>query len=254
MIITLAFTTQQWQADLSQPLDISLPLKEGSLNPNCYYAEPVQVETIEVGDFIGSVARGGSVNYQKISFTPHGNGTHTECYGHLVADTKATLHSLLNTFHFIAEVVSLTPKIASSGDAIITLESLKQMIKHPGSKALVIRTLPNEENKRIRQYSGTNPPYLEAALTQYLAENNIEHLLLDLPSVDKEVDGGALAAHKAFWRLEGVVRKQCTITELVYVPEHVQDGLYLLNLQITSLEIDASPSKPVLYKLTEFLP
>jgi len=254
MIITLHFNAKQWQADLSQPLDISIPLKEGELNPTCYYADPVKFDTIEMGNFIGSVQRGGSVNYQKISFTPHGNGTHTECYGHLVADPKATLNSLLNIFHFITEVISLRPHFLDNGDALITLESLKQKIKHPTAKALVIRTLPNDDSKKTRQYSGTNPPYLEAALTQHLAEKSIEHLLLDLPSVDREVDGGALSAHKAFWNLDGIVRKHCTITELIYVPEHIPDGLYLLNLQITSLEIDASPSKPVLYKLTEFLP
>ena len=254
MIITLPFDAKQWQADLSQALDISIPLKEGDLNPSCYYAESVKFETIEMGDFIGSVQRGGPVNYQKISLTPHGNGTHTECYGHLVADTKVTLNSLLNTFHFIAEVISLHPQTTEEGDTLITLESLKQKIKHLTAKALVIRTLPNDVSKKSRQYSGTNPTYLEPALTHYLAEMGIDHLLLDLPSVDKEVDGGALSAHKAFWQLEGAARRHCTITELIYVPEKIQDGLYLLNLQITSLEIDASPSKPVLYKLTEFLP
>jgi arylformamidase len=254
MIITLNFQTKQWQADLSHPLDISIPLRQGDTNPSCYYAEPVKFETIEMGDFIGSVQRGGSVNYQQISLTPHGNGTHTECYGHLVADTKATLNSLLNMFHFVAEVISLQSQITNDGDAVITLESLKQKSKYEDVKAVVIRTLPNDASKKSKQYSGTNPPYLEAALTNYLAERGVEHLLLDLPSVDREVDGGALSAHKAFWRLDGLVRKHCTITELIYVSPEVQDGLYLLNLQITSLEIDASPSKPVLYKLTEFLP
>jgi len=34
----------------------------------------------------------------------------------------------------------------------------------------------------------------------------------------------------------------------VYVPNSIEDGIYLLNLQIASFENDASPSKPVLYK------
>ena len=77
----------------------------------------------------------------------------------------------------------------------------------------------------------------------------MNHLLIDLPSVDKEIDGGALAAHKKFWNMHGEVRKTSTITELIYVPNSVIDGLYLLNLQIPSMELDAVPSKPVLYKL-----
>lgn len=254
MIITLLFQSKQWQADLSRPLDISIPLREGNDNPNCYYAEAVKFETIEMGDFIGSVNRGGAVNYQKITLTPHGNGTHTESYGHLSADSSATLNALHTTFHFVAEVISLTPEKKADGDAVITYESFKKNIKYPQAKAVVIRTLPNPESKKSKYYSGTNPPYLDPALTAYLAEFGVDHLLIDLPSVDREVDGGKLSAHKAFWRLEKEVRKHCTITELIYVPENIQDGLYLLNLQITSLETDASPSKPVLYKLTEFIP
>jgi arylformamidase len=254
MIISLPFDSKHWQADLSRPLDISIPLQEGAANPSCYYAEPTKFETIERGDFVGSVARGGPVNYQKISLTPHGNGTHTECYGHLVADSKATVNSLLNKFHFVSEVISLAPQVGRHDDLIITLELVKEKIKHPTVKALIIRTQPNHGGKKNKQYSGTNPPYLEAALTHYLADLGVEHLLIDLPSVDKEVDGGVLSAHKAFWRLNEKRRIHSTITELIFVPEEIQDGLYLLNLQIISLEMDASPSKPVLYKLTEFLP
>ena len=44
-------------------------------------------------------------------------------------------------------------------------------------------------------------------------------------------------------------RLDCTITELIYVPDDIPDGLYLLNLQIASFEIDVSPSKPVLYQI-----
>jgi hypothetical protein len=41
-------------------------------------------------------------------------------------------------------------------------------------------------------------------------------------------------------------RLNATITEMIYVKDVVLDGTYLLNLQITSFENDASPSKPVL--------
>ena len=44
-------------------------------------------------------------------------------------------------------------------------------------------------------------------------------------------------------------RFNCTITEMIYVYEEIQDGSYLLNLQFASFENDASPSKPVLYSL-----
>jgi kynurenine formamidase len=253
MNIHFDFNKKKYTADLLRPLDISLPLKEGVENPNCYWADPVKFETISSGDFIGSVKAGGSVNYQKLTVTPHGNGTHTECYGHLSSDETATINRCLTSFHFIAEVISVTPEKINNGDQVITLHSVKEKIKHSQAGALVLRTLPNTDAKKTQSYSGTNPPYIEAAVTEYLASQNIQHLLIDLPSVDREVDEGKLLAHKAFWKLEGNIRKLCTITELVFVDNSIQDGLYLLNLQITSLEMDASPSKPLLYKLAEVL-
>ena len=77
-----------------------------------------------------------------------------------------------------------------------------------------------------------------------------QHLLLDLPSVDREEDAGQLLAHHAFWQYPAQPRREATITELIFVPNEIADGLYLLNIQITSLELDASPSKPVLYALS----
>jgi hypothetical protein len=116
-----------------------------------------------------------------------------------------------------------------------------------------MRTLPNADAKRTANYSGTNPPYLAHEAAAYLVQLGVNHLLIDLPSVDQEADGGKLLAHKAFWQFPGNIRKACTITELIFVDTAIADGLYLLNLQITSLEMDASPSKPVLYNLTEVL-
>lgn len=252
MIIQLTLRNRTYRADLTQPFDISLPIQSGSDNPTCYWADPVVMETIRSGDFIGSVQEGGSVNYQKLSITPHGNGTHTECYGHISAD-QATINQCLTDFHFIAEVISIKPELAVSGDFIITRKALAERIKSKTPQAIIIRTLPNTVGKRTARYSGTNPPYLGHEATAYLVELGVDHLLIDLPSVDKESDGGKLLAHKAFWEFPERIRKNCTITELVYVADTIQDGLYLLNLQITSLEMDASPSKPVLYNLAEVL-
>ncbi|MEL6824109.1 MAG: hypothetical protein AAFP70_20315, partial [Calditrichota bacterium] len=48
-----------------------------------------------------------------------------------------------------------------------------------------------------------------------------------------------------------VSRIRSTITELIFVPAEVKDGLYLLNLQLSPLPLDAVPSRPVLYQLNE---
>jgi kynurenine formamidase len=250
MIIRTSTNNKIFTADLSLPLDISIPIHNGEQNPNCYWADPVKFETIRTEDFTGSVKEGGSVNYQKLSITPHGNGTHTECYGHISND-GATLNQSLHQFHFVAELISVQPEKTTTDDFVISLQHLKQKLKHPGIDSIIIRTLPNTESKKTRRYSGTNPPYLEAAAAEFMARTNIHHLLIDLPSIDREVDEGRLSAHKSFWRFQKRIRNTSTITELIYVDNTIPDGLYLLNLQIISLEMDASPSKPVLFKLTE---
>ena len=253
MMITLHEQNKNYQADLSRPLDISVPIQAGNKNPSCYGADPVRIETIESGDFVGSVEKGGSVNHQKLTITPHGNGTHTECVGHILADRTATITQCLTSFHSLALVISVSPERSSSGDQVITKKILQEKLKGPVSTSLVIRTLPNSEAKKSRHYTGTNPPYLESDAVAFLVRNGVQHLLIDLPSLDPEVDGGKLAAHKAFWNWPNEIRRNSTITELVYISDTIPDGLYLLNLQIISLEMDASPSKPILYKLTEVL-
>ena len=49
------------------------------------------------------------------------------------------------------------------------------------------------------------------------------------------------------------VRAHCTITEMIFVPNEIRDGLYLLNLQTTSFDLDASPSKPVIFLVSQEL-
>ncbi|SNR51244.1 MULTISPECIES: cyclase family protein [Hymenobacter] len=254
MLATYPYQGHTYSFDPSTPLDISLPLAPGEQQVNCFWAEPVQFDVIRVGSFVGSVAEGGSTNYKRVHLTPHGNGTHTECYGHISPAPEATLDRCLRRFLFVARLVSVQPRVLANGDAVVLLEDVRQELAKNQTEtfcpeALILRTLPNDDAKRSRQYSGTNPTYLEPAVAHYLVAQGIEHLLLDLPSVDREEDGGELLAHHAFWQYPYATRHAATITELIFVPDTVADGLYLLNLQVTSLVLDASPSKPVLYAL-----
>jgi kynurenine formamidase len=246
---SLTIKGEEFTIDISNPLDISLPLQEGNKNPNCYWAEPPIFETIREENFIGSVAEGGPVNYQKITITPHGNGTHTEGRAHIEKEMSATVNNSLKKFIFICELISVKPELSKNGDLVITEVLLKESFANRNAEALVVRTLPNNTDKRTRKYSGSNPPYFTPEAIAYLVKMGIQHLLTDLPSIDKEVDGGKLAGHRAFWYPDGVARDYCTITELIYVADRIEDGLYLLNLQVCSLATDAAPSKPLLYYL-----
>ncbi|MCX2678800.1 cyclase family protein [Galbibacter sp. EGI 63066] len=247
MLSTIQINSKKHNVDLSKPIDISIPLRGDKDNPNAWYLDPPKIEPVVDGGFTGSVSAGASTNFNNIFFNPHAHGTHTECVGHI---TKVfhSINKTLKQFFFLAELISVTPE-KMGDDLVISKKQLETALKDQHPEALVIRTLPNTENKLSKQYSHTNPPYLLEETAIFIREKGIEHLLIDLPSVDKEKDEGKLLAHKTFWDVNGKIRKEATITEFIFVPDQVEDGTYLLNLQIAPFENDASPSKPVLYEV-----
>ena len=247
MKIRITHPNGNYRADLSEPIDISLPLKNGPENVNAWYVPPPAITPVTDGDFVGSVAAGASTNFNNIFFNPHAHGTHTECVGHISREFHS-VNRELNTFFFMAKLISVLP-LKTGDDLVITQDQVSEAIGTQVPEALIIRTLPNATDKKDRQYSHTNPPYLSEEAARWIASQGISHLLIDLPSVDKEKDEGKLLAHKAFWNYPDQPRTGTTITEFIYVPDPVPDGSYLLNLQIASFENDATPSKPVLYKI-----
>ena len=235
--------------DLSKPLDISIPMKGTASNVNAWYVDHPKIAPHVDGDFIGKVSEGASTNFNNISFNPHAHVTHTESVGHITEDCHS-VNKNLKRYFFTAEVVTIAPE-KYQDDFVISRKQLQYAIGNKKREALIIRTLPNIKEKLTKQYSNTNPPYLLEQAAELLVNKGIEHLLIDLPSVDKEKDGGALLAHKAFWNVNGSVRKNATITEFIYVPNTIKDGKYYLNLQVAPIENDASPSRPVLYKIED---
>lgn len=245
MEIELKHNNRNFKIDLSKPIDISIPMSASSDTASAWYVNPMKIEPVCMGDWVGDVKQGASVNFRNIFFNPHGNGTHTECVGH-ISKEDYSINQLLKKFFFLAQVISVTPE-EINGDKVIRKEHLANLQNK--IEAIIIRTLPNYPEKLHHQYSNTNPPYLHHEAARFCRENGIKHLLIDLPSVDKEKDDGKLLAHKAFWNYPEAPVLDATITEFIYVPSEAPDGIYLLNIQIASFENDASPSKPVLYKM-----
>ena len=246
-------TINNFQIDLSKPIDISIPLSNTDKNPIAWYIEKPEIEPVKFGDWVGKVSEGSSTNFNNIFFNPHGHGTHTECLGHITREFYS-INQCLKQFFFTAELISIEPENVNY-DLVITKHQIEKALKGKNLEAIVIRTLPNLQTKKSTNYSKTNPPYLAEEAATYIREIGIQHLLIDLPSVDREEDEGKLLAHKAFWNVKDVnnlnadARLNCTITEMIFVEDEIQDGSYFLNLQIASFENDASPSKPILYKI-----
>lgn len=240
--------SKKYKVDLSKAIDISLELVPGQASPNCFYAPLFDAVPYRSGDFVGSTLEGAPVNFMNVIINPHGNGTHTECVGH-ISKEKVTINEVLTDFHFIVKLVSIYPQKLGNGDRVISEDQIKDYFEKDEAQAIIIRTLPNHTEKKSMNYSGTNPPYIESKALKYLISCGVEHFLIDLPSVDREEDEGKLEGHKAFWEYPETLNKNRTISELVYIDDEVKDGFYLLNLQIASFGIDVSPSKPILYKL-----
>ena len=240
MIVHLTHKGQAYTTQLSEGIDLSLPLVDGAEGPRAWYVPPMRMEPVREGPWVGSVAEGGAVNFFNVWFNPHGHGTHTECVGHI---SKA--HEKVNALGNIWCVARLHTVSPGEG-GVIDVHHLPEELP----EGLVVRVWPNAPEKAVQNWNGVAWPTLTPRAMVHLRKAGVKHLLIDGPSVDPEFDEGALAAHHAFWNYPEDPRQDATITELIYAPPHVEDGLYLLHLPMANLALDASPSRPTLYPLS----
>jgi kynurenine formamidase len=234
--------------DTNKGLDISLSLSSDNHGVRAWYLDYPIIEPVRENGFIGAIKEGGAVNFRNIRFNPHGHVTHTECLGHITPEVYS-VNEHLKTYFFKCTLVTIRPEPVNE-DNVVTLAQIKAALTKP-TEAIVIRTLPIEIEKIEKNYSATNPPYLQVEIVAYLNELGVKHLLIDLPSVDKEIDGGVLAFHHQFWGVPENMQFDKTITELIYVKDSIEDGDYILNLQVAPFENDAAPSRPVLFKIEQ---
>lgn len=262
MIVTFEINGRDCKIDTETPIDISIPLRFNGLQPNAYGVEPASAKAGEYGSLFGDTRRGGSCNFEQVSLIPHCNGTHTECVGH-ITNQRISVRDCLRDAFTASVLVSVEP--GSTDDRLITPGLLHSAIKAirgnvppataGGTDSLIVRTLPNDDSKLTGQYGeGNIPPYFTADAMEYIVESGFKHLLVDMPSIDRIFDDGKLTNHRIFWNVEpgcfdthAATRICNTITELIYVPNEVADGEYLLNLQIAPFVSDAAPSRPVLF-------
>ncbi len=253
------------------PIDISIPLIFNGPQPNTYGVPAAQSEAYRDGQFVGDVNQGGSCNFETYHFTPHCNGTHTECVGH-IASQAIYVHDVLKESFSLATLLSIRPVAATDtadsyqpqlndDDFVIdraSLEAALTKVKRPFFGALIIRTLPNGKDKKSRDYMQHVPPFFTNDAMQWIHEKGFTHLLVDMPSVDRLFDEGKLSNHHIFWQVPAGVLEvdltnpltaKRTITEMVFVPDEVLDGGYLLEMQLAAFMSDAAPSRPRLRRI-----
>ncbi|MFO7276787.1 MAG: cyclase family protein [Pseudomonadota bacterium] len=255
--------------DLARPISLAIDLEFDAAQPRHFGAPAASSKPFAVPGFPGEVAAGASCNCRIITLIPHCNGTHTECVGHLTIE-PLDAHRVVPAGLLPALVVSVsavpaettresTDPAPQADDLLVTRTALEAAWPDAlpfAPRSLVIRTLPNDAAKRHRDHTDRVPPYLTREAAQLLVARGIEHLVVDLPSIDRSHDEGRLTAHRIFFGLEPGVRTladarrgHCTVTELAFVPDEVTDGAWLLELQVPALGGDAVPSRPLLYPL-----
>lgn len=250
--------------DLSSGIDISLPVRFDGLSFRAFGAAPASAEPYEAGEQALAVERGAGCNCPVFRFSAHLHGTHTECVGHITREPYLVQKLAASSAWQSALLVSVVPRPIdgresyqpelNKEDRLITREALESCIGKVRPEALVIRTLPNDSSKLLRDYEEKMPPFFSNQAMEYISELGVQSLLVDLPSVDRLHDEGMLSNHHIFWGVEQGSHQvsepsRKTITELIYVPDDLKDGLYALHLSVSNILSDAAPSRPILYRL-----
>jgi arylformamidase len=266
----LSYGGQKVRAALDRGVSLAIAVEFGGPGPRHFGVGAPEARPFSVGSFSGSVASGASANCSTVTLTPHCQMTHTETVAHLTREAgdawRVVPRGLLP-----AVVVSVLPEPASESnestdpqpwatDTLISRRRLRAawpMTRMVDPVAVIIRTLPNDPGKRTRNYAGVVPPYLTREAVEWLVEKRIEHLVLDVPSLDRTHDEGHMIGHRLFFGLPAgstargdAARSRATITELAFVPDEVPDGPCILALAVPAIGGDAVPSQPIVYPLT----
>ena len=267
MIVSLQHQGKAYTIDTSHFIDLSIPYHFNGPQPNFYDVNPGKLIPLKVGEKSYSVRDGAGCNVPEISMNIHCTGTHTECVGHLLEENSSVTECIEDLF-FPAVLITIQPILFSAchdryhvdvqGDEqVINRESLEKAFQqfqdyYPSS--LIIRTLPNFEKKQFYRYTEQISTFFTHDAVAFLSSQEIQHLVVDIPSLDRMEDDGILGNHRIFWGngkdFKGDVdpNSHRTITELAYIPEDVKDGFYFLEIQLPHFQCDAAPSRPILIK------
>jgi len=287
--ISVALKKARYQISMTSSWSLAIPVNfnQSRQQPNHFSASAALASPMQAGGFIGDTKQGGSCNVNELTINPHCNGTHTESIAHICdfsintaltnqresEATALTLAQLILPALMPCALISITPELAITSsenyspefdedDLIISRSALEQTLvsyQDEQLQALVIRTLPNSNNKRQQAYNSDNQPaFFSREAILYLNERGVEHLVVDVPSIDRLHDDGLMTCHHLFWQVDegshqinpnSLVNK--TITEMAFIGDEVSDDFYFINIQTPAFHNDAAPSRPVLFSAIE---
>ena len=281
MKTTFKFNETEYSADLQSGVSIArLPaIEDGDFD-----LKNLNIQRLPFidGNFTGDVSAGGSCNVDVLKINPHCATTHTETLLHILDRTRWTQSSLKEVSIASIQTPIFTPCVLitaepvnaaqakqseesynpmiDENDLLITASCLTAALDDLNIKiqeiespfAIAVRT----SSEKVWSFESSDPvPYFTNEAIEFIRQSACQHLLSDLPSVDRRDDNGVLSNHHLFWNIDPSQKETLedfrvdrTITEMVSVPANLNDGVYLLDLQLIPLNTDASFSRPVLIK------
>ncbi|MFK7769471.1 MAG: cyclase family protein [Mariniblastus sp.] len=271
MKLTIEHHDTKYSCDTRESKSLAIKMDFEGPQPNHFGTEKAKTSVLKIEGFTGDTKKGGSCNVDTLEIIPHCNGTHTETVSHIVDEDIWIGHAAMDVMS-LAMLITVTPENAKGAiesyrppladeDKIITAAALKKAIATVGDpikvkpSSLIIRTTPNDIDKCSRAYSAKqSPSFLTIEAMELVNELGFNHLLVDVPSVDKMYDDGLLTNHHIFWQvvekthtLTGETRQDKTISEMIFVDDAIADGLFILNLQVPAFCSDAAPSRPIIF-------
>lgn len=243
----VATSAGDWVVDFMHPSSLARDIRLDGAGDNAFGLPAPTQDAFVGGGFVGDTTRGGACNCRRLTLHPHGDGTHTESAQHIGAEGPS-IAAVAPLRPQRATLITVSPRIRASGDQVLEASDVATALdRWPAEfhEAVVLRTHADVGPSR---WSGTNPPFLAPETLDLLAARGVLHVVLDLPSVDREDDGGALAAHHRWW--SGGRAARATITELAHIPTALGDGPGLLFLGIAPIQTDAVPSRPIWFPAT----
>jgi len=251
LLITLNHFNEGVEIDLEKSVDLSIPNTFNNKNPTFFNSKNPKVEYPINDQFIGNISNGGTCNVPNINLNIHCTGTHTECKNH-ITNSNEFINDVCPKHFIPSTILSIKPVVAKLSkdkyhvkygeqDSIITEIELSKKINKKSKylESLIVRTLPNESNKLIRNYDLNAAAFFSNDAINYIINLGVKHLLVDLPSIDRSNDHGILGNHHLFFE------KGKTVSELLYVPNRIEDGVGFLQIQIPNWSLDAAPSRPI---------
>lgn len=250
---------------LGKPLRVSREVlfRGGTQAPNAFHLTPISSRTVELeGQFTGDVRRGGSCNVDTLCYVPHGL-THLETSAHILnRDTNPpTVKDIPpEKLSGMALLIDLSDMGQDTGKKIAweTVQAKLDRNRLPISM-LAIKTasslLPQDYD-----FSGKDFLYLAAETAKGIhdyktADSHIDCLILDLPSIDRESDGGKLLAHRGFFGLPDTGFDAEDLEKRVLVElamfSGLEEGYYYVVITPPLLETNAVSTGIVFHSLTE---